>query len=285
MGGSNHSCPSCEGSTFWGGVANAVRRMFGIRPKKGEVLRHVPVDSIRDNPYQPRKYVLAEPHDDLKMSISQYGVIVPIIVSRMVGGGYTLVAGQRRLEASRELGLETIPAIVRSLDQKEMMEVSYLENLHREDLSQVDVVQMFDRLHRKYPDLEEEELAVVMGLDREQLHKARELLDLPVPALEALRAGMINEWQAQAVSEIKDPDLMLEAVEVIYRDKLDEEHVKALVARMMGRPAPFVSTEESPHYHHPSCPFAYGIPQRERRGYYTRTEAKKRGKIPCMNCL
>ncbi|MHC4607025.1 MAG: ParB/RepB/Spo0J family partition protein [Planctomycetota bacterium] len=284
MGEEKQQCAVCGGGGFWQSLLGGVRKLvpFG---KRREKLEHVGVDRIDDNPHQPRTYILAEPHDDLKMSIAQYGVIVPIIVNRMKGGRYTLVAGQRRLEAARELGHEAVPAVVRSMNKREMMEVTYLENLHREDLSRVDVVRMFDRIKRRYPQLREEELAVAMGLERNGLSEARALLDLPIPALEALRAGMISEEHARAVSEIDDPDRMLEVIEAVYRETLDVECTQALVDRVLNRPARFIANDDSPHYHRSSCPFARLIPPDRRARFYSRKEAVKRGKIACMNCL
>lgn len=279
-----NKCTVCGGGGFWRAFFGGFRKIFSGR-RNGDHYRHVPIAEIGDNPYQPRTYILAEPHDDLKMSIAQYGVIVPIIVNRKKSGGYTLVAGQRRLQAARELGLESIPSLVRTLNQREMMEVTYLENLHREDLTQVDVVKMFDRLRRKYPNVGEEDLAVAMGLDVESLRRARSLLNLPIPALEALRAGMITEEHARVVAEIPDSDLMLEAVEMVYQEKLDLEATQALIDRMLKKPARFVAGDESTHFHSPSCPFAQLIPDEKRAGYYSRQEANQRGKIACMQCL
>src|SRR6185295_20120694 len=95
-----------------------------------------------------------------------------------------------------------------------------LENLHREDLSQIDVVMMFDRIHRKYPRIEESEIAEAMGLKVDELQHARTLLDLPIPVLEALRANMITEGHARVISAISDPDAPLEVIELVYNATL-----------------------------------------------------------------
>lgn len=276
----SHRCVACGGRK---GILRTFFGFFGPRPKK-ERLSHIPVARIQNNPMQPRRYIMADAHEDLKMSIAQYGVIVPIIVNPN-SDGYVLVAGQRRLKAARELGMETIPAIVRKLNKKQMMEMSFIENLHRESLSQVDVVKMFDRVRKNYPALSEEELAVAMGLDEGGLQHARSLLKFPVPALEAMRAGMINEEQARIIAEIDDPEVMSTVIDTIYAEKFDAEGTQEFVDRILHKPARFISNEDSPHFHSPSCPFALLIPREKRAGFYSKREAGLRGKIACMQCL
>ena len=276
----DHRCVACGGRK---GILRTFFGFFGRSPKK-ERLSHVPVAQIKDNPMQPRRYIMADAHEDLKMSIAQYGVIVPIIVNPN-SKGYILVAGQRRLKAVRALGMETIPAIVRKLNRKQMMEMSFIENLHREDLSQVDVVKMFDRVRKNYPALSEEELAVAMGLDEEGLQHARSLLDLPVPALEAMRAGMINEDQALIIAEIDDLEVMSTVIDTIYAEKFDAEGTQEFVDRILHKPPRFISNEDSPHFHSPACPFALLIPDTKRARFYSKREAGLRGKIACMQCL
>jgi len=278
-----HACSHCGGNGVWRGIVDGFKRVFGLK-RKQDRLMYVPTDRIDANPFQPREYVLDEPLADLKQSIEQYGVIVPIIVNKQ-GSRHTLVAGQRRLQASRELGFKFIPAIVRSLNPRQMMEVSYLENLHREELSKIDVVQMFDRIHRKYPKIQETDLAEAMGLKVEELKKTRGLLDLPVPVLEALRANMISEDQAWMLATISDPDAQLEVIELAYNEKLSLEDTKEVVDRVTGRAANYVTADQSAHYHSPACPFAQLIPEDRRMKFYTRKEVSGRGKIPCMQCL
>lgn len=280
---SGHACVHCGGGGFWRSFWDGLRRVFSLK-RKEDRLMYIALESIDQNPFQPREYVLDEPLANLKSSIEKYGVIVPIIVNRK-GRRHTLVAGQRRLQAARELGFKFIPAIVRSLDTRQMMEVSYLENLHRESLSTVDVVQMFDRIHRKYPRIEEKDMAVAMGLDVHELKHARSLLELPVPALEALRAGMISEGHARMVAEIEDPDAQLEVIEIIYNQKLEIEATQELVNRIKGGEPPYITADQAAHFHAPSCPFAQLIPEDRKMKYFSKREVAGKGKIPCMQCL
>ncbi|HLF95025.1 MAG TPA: ParB/RepB/Spo0J family partition protein [Planctomycetota bacterium] len=283
MGEAKHVCTHCGGNSVWRNLVDGFKRVFRLK-KQGDRLMYIPVDHVDHNPYQPREYVQEEPLEELKKSIEQYGVIVPIIVNRQ-GKRFTLVAGQRRLAASRELGFKFVPAIVRTLNSRQMMEVSYLENLHREGLSTIDVVQMFDRIHRKYPKIEEGDLADAMGLKVDELRHARNLLDLPIPALEALRAGMITEGHAQWVKEISDPDAQLEVIEMVFNEKLGVEETKELCDRVNHKEASYVTADHAAHFHSPSCPYAQLIPEDRKMKFYSKKEVAKRGKIPCMQCL
>ncbi len=283
MGEVRHACSHCGGNGLWRGLVNGFKRVLGLK-RQEDRLMYVPVDRVDANPFQPREYVLDEPLDGLKKSIEQYGVIVPIIVNRK-GKRYALVAGQRRLQAAREVGFKFIPAIVRTMNARQMMEVSYLENLHREDLTKIDVVLMFDRIHRKYPKIGEQELAETIGLRVDELRHARGLLELPVPALEALRAGMISEGHAQVVAQISDPDAQLEVIEMVYNEKLGLEETQELVNRVTGKEPSFVTADQASHFHSPSCPFAQLIPEDRKLKFYSRKDVAKRGKVPCMQCL
>jgi len=278
-----HACSHCGGNSLWRGIVNGFKRVLGLR-RQEDRLMYVPVGEVQANPFQPREYVLDEPLESLKKSIEQYGVIVPIIVNRQ-GKRYVLVAGQRRLQAAREIGFKFIPAIVRSMNARQMMEVGALENLHREELSKIDVVVMFDRIHRKYPRIEEQDMAEAMGLKVDDVRHARGLLELPVPALEALRAGMISEGHAHVVAQISDPDAQLEVIEMVYNEKLGLEETQELVNRVTGKEPSFVTADQASHFHSPSCPFAQLIPEDRKIKFYSRRDVAKRGKVPCMQCL
>jgi ParB family chromosome partitioning protein len=278
-----HVCTHCGGNSVWKNISEGFKRIFRLK-KQEDRLMYIPVDGVDQNPYQPREYVQQEPLEELKKSIEQYGVIVPIIVNRK-GARFTLVAGQRRLAAARELGFKFVPAIVRTLNPRQMMEISYLENLHREELSTIDVVQMFDRIHRKYPKIQEMDLAEAMGLKIDELRHARNLLDLPIPTLEALRAGMITEGHAHFVKEISDPDAQLEVIEMVFNEKLGVEETRELCDRVLHKEASYVTADQAAHFHSPSCPYAQLIPDDRKQKFYSKKEVTKRGKIPCMQCL
>ena len=283
MGETKHVCNHCGGNSVWRSIVDGVKRVFKFK-RQEDRLMYIPIEKVDQNPYQPREYVVEEPLEKLRKSIEQYGVIVPIIVNRR-SGRFTLVAGQRRLQAARELGFKFIPAIVRTLNPRQMMEVSYLENLHREELSKIDVVLMFDRIHRKYPRIEENEIAEAMGLQVDELRHARTLLELPIPVLEALRANMISEGHARAISAISDPDAQLETIEMVYNEKLGIEETQELVNRVTNKEAAYITADQAAHFHAPTCPFAQLIPEDRKLKFHSKKEVARKGKVPCMQCL
>src|SRR5579872_1513227 len=110
-----------------------------------ETLQEIPVDRLTPNPYQPRKHFDAGALEELKTSIAEFGVLVPIIV-RARGDGYELIAGERRWRACAGLGRTTIPAIVRGSDDRQTLEVAIIENLQRENLNPLEEAAGFQNL-------------------------------------------------------------------------------------------------------------------------------------------
>jgi ParB-like chromosome segregation protein Spo0J len=144
---------------------------------------------------------------------------------------------------------------------------------------------MFDRIHRKYPRIEEDAMAEAMGLKVDELRHARTLLDLPIPVLEALRANMISEPHARVISLIPDPDAQLEVVEMVYNEKLGVEETREIVNRITNKEAAFITADQAAHFHAPTCPYAQLIPEDRKLKFHSRKEVSKRGKVPCMQCL
>ncbi|OHB75345.1 MAG: hypothetical protein A2Z34_04835 [Planctomycetes bacterium RBG_16_59_8] len=265
------------------GIISLLGGVFsGKRGHKNEFV-HAPADKIEANPYQPRELVDKKTLADLKKSMRQYGIIVPLIVKRD-GKGYQLVAGQRRLMAARELGMKFVPAIVMTLNVREMMEISYLENLHRVDLSRIDLIQMFERICLEYPEIGREKLSAMLGLDLEQITRDRDLIKLPVILQEAVRRGMVSEEHARHLRHL-DGKKTIEALEEIYRHRLTAEETEELVNRLLKKQPKYISSGKSLHFHRPDCPYTNLLDRHEANWYYSKREAVKSGKRACMTCL
>jgi len=102
-----------------------------------ETIQEISIDEIRPNPYQPRKNFKDETIDELKQSILEHGILQPLIVRKSVKG-YEIVVGERRYRAAKEANMKTVPAVVRKMDDRQMMELALLENLQREDLTPIE---------------------------------------------------------------------------------------------------------------------------------------------------
>jgi ParB family transcriptional regulator, chromosome partitioning protein len=161
----------------------------------------IDVDRINPNPYQPRREFDEGPLKDLSESIRQYGVLQPLVVSRVeketADGGltteYELIAGERRLRASRLAGLTQVPAIIRVGDDNMMkLEIAIIENLQREDLNPVERARAFTRLAEEFK-FTHAQIGQKVGKSREYVSNSVRLLMLPQDILDALSAGKINE--------------------------------------------------------------------------------------------
>jgi len=135
-----------------------------VRNASQEEIVNVRLDMLRSNPYQPRKKFDEAALMELRDSIIEHGVFQPIIVKKTIKG-YEIVAGERRVKASRMAGLETIPAIIRDFTDEQMMEIALLENLQRENLNAIEEAKAYESLISKL-DITQEELAKKIGKSR-----------------------------------------------------------------------------------------------------------------------
>jgi len=165
-----------------------------------DALQIVPISSIHPNPQQPRRDFGQAELADLAASIREKGVIQPLVVRRLQStSGFELIAGERRLRASQIAGYTELP--VRILDvtaDQEMLELSIIENLQREDLNAVDLARGYQRLHDEYK-LTQEQVAVRVGKDRATVANSLRVLELPEGVLASLRTGEITLGHAKAI--------------------------------------------------------------------------------------
>ncbi|HET6276025.1 MAG TPA: ParB/RepB/Spo0J family partition protein [Candidatus Cybelea sp.] len=162
-----------------------------------EVVREIPVAEITPNPFQPRKSFDANALDELKTSIAEYGVLVPIIVRRREGG-YELIAGERRWRACAALMRPTIPAIVRASDDRQTLEFAIIENLQRENLNPLEEAAGFQHLIDEY-ELTQEELARRLGKSRPAVANTLRLLGLSDAIKSMLVDGRLSAGHARAL--------------------------------------------------------------------------------------
>ncbi|AWB46713.1 stage 0 sporulation protein J [Paenibacillus sp. CAA11] len=162
----------------------------------------IPLSQLRANPYQPRKTFDEEAIRELAESIRQHGVIQPIIV-RSVLKGYEIIAGERRFRASQYCGNSTIPAVVRSFTDQQVMEIALIENLQRENLNAMEVAVAYQGLMDQF-DLTQEELSLKVGKSRSHIANFLRLLALPEEVKEYVSRGTLSMGHARALVGIKD---------------------------------------------------------------------------------
>jgi ParB family transcriptional regulator, chromosome partitioning protein len=162
-----------------------------------EIVREIPLGQITPNPFQPRKHFAGDALDELKASIAQYGVLVPIIVRRS-GDGYELIAGERRWRACAALQRNAIPAIVRTSDDRETLELAIVENLQRENLNPLEEAAGFQYLIDEHA-LTQEEVARRLGKSRPAVANAMRLLGLTETIKAMLVGGEISAGHGRAL--------------------------------------------------------------------------------------
>ena len=198
-------------------------------------LTEVPVLHIRPNPFQPRSYFDPERLRELAASIQQQGVIQPIVVRRNAEG-YELLAGERRLRAAQMAGYTTIPALVKSANDQEALEVALLENLQREDLNPVEEARAYQRLQMEFR-LTQDEVAQRVGRDRSSVTNMLRLLRLP-PSIQAdMEAGRLSMGHARALLALESEEAQQRLRNRIVAEGLSVRETENQVRAEKRRPA------------------------------------------------
>ena len=194
------------------------------------------ISQIEANPFQPRSDFDEMTLRELADSIKVQGVIQPVTVRKMGRDHYQLIAGERRLKASKLAGLERIPAFIRVANDEQMLEMALIENIHRQDLNAIEVAISYKRLMEECQ-LTQEKLSEKVGKNRSTITNFLRLLKLPPEIQIALRDGSISMGHARALINIEEESRQLRILKRIIEDSLSVRQVEALV-REMNQPAP-----------------------------------------------
>ncbi|MBQ6847718.1 MAG: ParB/RepB/Spo0J family partition protein [Clostridia bacterium] len=188
------------------GLGRGIESLFGENSTYSEKIITLNINDIEPNRSQPRKDFDQEALTSLADSIAQHGLIQPIVVRSSIGGGYTIIAGERRWRASRLAGLTEIPVVVKDSNEQSVMEMALVENLQREDLNPVEEAMGYKALIDEYG-LTQEEVSAKMAKSRSAVANALRLLNLKETELEALRNGQITAGHARALLPVEDENL------------------------------------------------------------------------------
>lgn len=187
----------------------------------------IPVDEIRPNPYQPRKVFDDEALKELSSSIKQHGVFTPILVKKSIQG-YDLIAGERRLRASKLAGLKDIPAIIVDFDDQEMMEIALLENIQREDLNVIEEAKAYEKLIQRLG-YTQEQLAHRVGKSREHITNLLRLLKLPEDVQEYVVSKQLSMGHVRALLGLKTEASMRKVAKQAIDQGLSVRKVEQIV--------------------------------------------------------
>jgi ParB family chromosome partitioning protein len=206
-------------------------------------MREVPVDAIAPNPQQPRQYLDPEALAELAASIKEHGLIQPLIVSESIPGmDYQLIAGERRLEAAKLAGLETVPVIVKEVTPQQMLELALVENIQRADLNPLEEAAAYQQLAQEFG-LTQQEIADRVGKNRVSVANALRLLRLPDFCKSMLSAGQISEGHARALLGLEDDlEAMKRILKTVIRQHLNVRQTEELVRRVRSGPLSIKAT-------------------------------------------
>jgi ParB family chromosome partitioning protein len=188
----------------------------------------IELSAIIENPYQPRTNFNEESIRELASSIRELGLIQPITVRKLEGNQFQLVSGERRLRASRSIGLKTIPAYVRIADDNEMLEMALVENIQRKDLDPIEVALSFQQLIEEIK-LTQEELSIRVGKKRSTVTNFLRLLKLDPIIQTGIRDGFISMGHGRALISINGTEIQLKIYQKILKDKLSVRQTEQLV--------------------------------------------------------
>ncbi|MEC8647612.1 MAG: ParB/RepB/Spo0J family partition protein [Actinomycetota bacterium] len=200
---------------------------------QGAVYAEIPVDALQANPRQPRTVFDEESLAELTFSITEIGLLQPVVVRR-TADGYELIAGERRLRACQEAGMSTIPAIIRTTDDTEMLREALLENLHRADLNPLEEAAAYSQMLADFG-CTQEELATRIGRSRPQVTNTLRLLKLPTSVQTKVAAGVISAGHARALLSLDSPEQMEAMAQRIVSEGLSVRSVEELV--LVGDPS------------------------------------------------
>ena len=205
------------------------------RPVPGARFEEVPLDAIRPNPQQPRTHFDEEALAELVHSIREVGLLQPVVVRPLAGGEsedadvrYELVMGERRWRASREAGLDAIPAIVRETRDDDMLRDALLENLHRQELNPLEEAAAYQQLLLEFG-ATHEELAARIGRSRPQITNTIRLLNLPAPVQRRVAAGVLSAGHARAILGLATPEAQEEMASRVVAEGLSVRSVEEQV--------------------------------------------------------
>lgn len=186
----------------------------------------IPVALIRPNPYQPRREFAKPELDELEASMRASGLLQPIAV-RPTDDGFELIAGERRLRAAKSLGWLSIPAIVKHLDQRELLTLALIENLQRSDLNPIEEADGYFRLHKEFS-LTQQQISTTVGKDRSTIANLLRLRSLPTRVREMVETGHLSVGHARALLSLPDGTDLEATAERVVHDGLTVRDVERL---------------------------------------------------------
>lgn len=189
----------------------------------------IPIDQLQTNPFQPREKVKAGELDELVQSVAMYGILEPLVVAE-TPAGYQIIAGERRWQAAKIVGLKEVPVFVKKTTPQGMLEMALVENVQRVNLNPIERAQAFIRLTREF-NLPPHQLAERIGKSPAYVSNTVKLLELPDAITDGLLAGKITEGHARALAGLENEEKAVECYKIILKEKASVRRAEELVRR------------------------------------------------------
>jgi ParB family transcriptional regulator, chromosome partitioning protein len=212
---------------------NKSQELMPAQPVVG--INEIALSEIQVNPFQPRTHFDKEALQELSESIKVQGIIQPITVRKLTEGEYQLISGERRFQASKMAGLESIPAYVRTANDQQMLEMALIENIQRENLNSLAIAHSYQRLLTEC-NLKQEQLGDRVGKNRTTVNNYLRLLKLPPDIQAGLRDNLISMGHARAIINVEDVDRQLAIYKRTIAEELSVRKVEALVKSINSGP-------------------------------------------------
>ena len=210
---------------------DALISMDEVKTEGSSSINEVDITQIRPNPDQPRRDFDTDSLQELASSIRQIGIVQPITLRDMGDGTYIIIAGERRWRASQRVGLTTIPAYIRTVDDENMMEMALVENIQREDLTALEVALAYQNLIEQH-NLTQEQLSERVGKNRATVTNYLRLLKLPASIQMALRNREIDMGHARALLALADPEAQLKVFAEMKKDHMSVRKIEDMVKQL-----------------------------------------------------
>jgi ParB family chromosome partitioning protein len=217
------------------GLGRGLEALIPTTEERESAVTQVSVSAITPNPMQPRTTLDPEALEELAASIGEHGMIQPLIVTQQGPERYQLIAGERRLEASRIAGLAMVPVIVKEATPQQVLELALVENIQRADLNPLEEAAAFQQLVEEFG-LTQEQVAERVGKSRVAVTNILRLLRLPTEVKQALADGAIREGHARALLGLPTTEAQVAALKTVVSKALSVRQTEELVRRLLAEP-------------------------------------------------
>lgn len=207
-----------------------------------EVEKTLKITELEPNANQPRKFFEEDPLQELSDSIKEFGVIQPIVVTPK-NGYYEIIAGERRWRAARMAGLKEVPVIIRNYTEQEIVEISLIENIQRENLNPIEEALAYQRLIQEFS-LKQDEVADRVSKSRTAITNSMRLLKLCEKVQQMVIEDKLSSGHARTLISIEDPELQYEIACKVFDESLSVRQTEALVKKLNSSPKPKKEPEE-----------------------------------------